>query len=203
MPHTLELERGTALVLVAHPDDETIWMGGTMLRFPHVRWTVMSLCRSGDADRAPKFRRACGRYGARAIISDLEDEGVIGVRASVPAIRSRIRRAVGARRFTYLFTHGYNGEYGHPRHRGVHRAAKMMLAARTLRAESTFYFAYRFDEKKGSCLPERRAPFIVRLRPAEHRAKKAIVENMYGFSSASFESTSSAAIETFTAHTHA
>ena len=63
-----------ALVIVAHPDDETIWMGGTILKNKNWKWTILSLCRKNDADREPKFMEVCSFYGAEGIISDLDDE---------------------------------------------------------------------------------------------------------------------------------
>ncbi len=35
------------LLLVAHPDDETIFCGGTMLCFPDCAWTVISMTDDG------------------------------------------------------------------------------------------------------------------------------------------------------------
>ena len=43
-----------ALIIVAHPDDETIWMGGTILKYTELEWTIYSLCRASDKDREPK-----------------------------------------------------------------------------------------------------------------------------------------------------
>ena len=62
------------LVVVAHPDDETIWMGGTLLKNSE-KWDtiIFSLCRKYDIDRAPKFKRACGIFSAKPFMSDLED----------------------------------------------------------------------------------------------------------------------------------
>ena len=62
-----------ALVIVAHPDDETIWMGGYILRYTDWDWTVVSLCRVNDEDREPRFRNVCNLFGAESYIFDLDD----------------------------------------------------------------------------------------------------------------------------------
>ena len=63
------------LIAVAHPDDETIWMGGTLLK-NKVRWNtrIISLCRRDDEDRAPKFKKICDIYNSKSFMSDLEDD---------------------------------------------------------------------------------------------------------------------------------
>ena len=37
-------------VIVAHPDDETLWAGGTILNHPSWHWFVACLCRGNDQD---------------------------------------------------------------------------------------------------------------------------------------------------------
>ena len=79
-----------ALVIVAHPDDETIWMGGTILKNPKVNWTIFSLCRRSDRDRAPKFFKVCKIYKAKAIITDLDDEDKLTIRQTIPVIKKLV-----------------------------------------------------------------------------------------------------------------
>jgi len=53
---------GNCAVIVAHPDDETLWAGGTILMHPEVRWTIVALCRKSDRDRAGRFARAIEEF---------------------------------------------------------------------------------------------------------------------------------------------
>jgi LmbE family N-acetylglucosaminyl deacetylase len=49
------MDKKTVAIIVAHPDDETLWADGTILEHPEWQCYIVSLCRKGDPDRAPKF----------------------------------------------------------------------------------------------------------------------------------------------------
>jgi len=148
----------TALVVVAHPDDETIWCGGTMLMHPEREWVVLSLCRALDKDREPKFRQACKTLNARCAISDLEDEHPEKKLASLEEVKQRMRAMLAGLKlgtsFDFIFTHGPNGEYGHNRHVEVHLAVKEMLQSKELSAKKVYFFSYKLADKGFYCVAD-------------------------------------------------
>src|SRR5674476_426209 len=60
-------------VIVAHPDDETLWAGGTMLSHPSWNWFIVCLSRKSDKERATKFYDALKIFKAEGIMGDLDD----------------------------------------------------------------------------------------------------------------------------------
>src|SRR3989338_1381841 len=188
----LELkDNSTALCIVAHPDDETIWMGGTMARYKNLDWTIFVLCRESDPDRMPKFKRVAKDYfGAEGIICDLEDDGIMKARESVPEIKKIIKKRLKKRKFDYIFTHASWGEYGHVRHKGVHQGVKELLREGIINAPEIFYFSYKLDEEKKIAVPKEGSPIQLEISAKELQAKRNVIKEWYGFRPSSFENRS-------------
>lgn len=184
-----------ALVIVAHPDDETIWMGGMILNSKDIDWTIFCLCRGDDPIRAPRFKKACEYYNARGLISDLEDKGLLNIEKSLPEIKKRVIDNFADEKFEYIFTHDYNGEYGHERHTAVHIAVKELAKEKIITCKKLFFFSYKLEQNTISNSPS--SNFSFELNKQISADKKGVIEKIYGFSKDSFESKLCLPKETF------
>lgn len=183
------------LVVVAHPDDEVIWIGGTILRHRSWEWQILSLCRADDPDREPRFHSAADALGAAAFISDLDDSPILApLSPDLHEITGRISLLVPSE-FNLIFTHGASGEYTrHERHEQVHRAVKHMVAAGKLRGE-LLSFAYEDCGGKHDPRPDEGADIRVALCAEQFADKQHLVRDIYGFGEGSFEFRSAGPVE--------
>ncbi len=193
----LSLKPGTALVIVAHPDDETIWMAGTIMANPQVQWTIFSLCRAKDPDRAPKFQKACEWYNAKPIISDLEDEWKMKLDESIPEIEKRILNELPEKKFDSIFTHNENGEYGHVRHQGVCLAVKKLMGEGKIFVNNIFHFSYSKDASGLFAKPNMESEYFFELPKNIFQKKLDAIHALYGFGKETFEYRSCSNKETF------
>jgi LmbE family N-acetylglucosaminyl deacetylase len=176
-----------AVVIVAHPDDETIWCGGLILQHPDWDWTIMSLCRADDPDRAPKFKKVCQIYGAEAIMTDLDDSSVLQPIDPRTDIGRRIVRSTEDTSWDLCVTHGQNGEYGHLRHRQIHSEVLRLVTENRLQCRELWAFAYDCDSATSRCSAATWGEKRVELTARQLSEKKRIVHEEYGYARVSFE----------------
>jgi LmbE family N-acetylglucosaminyl deacetylase len=184
-------------VIVAHPDDETMWAGGAILMHPTWRWDIHALCRGSDPDRAPRFRQALARLGASGRIADLED-GPDQIPLPDALVEQQVLSLVGGSRFDVLVTHSPNGEYTtHRRHIETSNAVAVLWRSGRIETGELWFFAY---EDGGGAHPPRA------LADAHHRTelprqiwqeKYAIIREVYGFAADSWEARTTPKTEAF------
>lgn len=174
-------------VVVAHPDDETLWAGGLLLSHPEWLPFVVTLCRGSDPERAPKFLSALGRFNAQGVMGDLDDSPD---QAPLPAtlVRDTILSLLPECNFDLLITHAPHGEYTrHRRHEEVSRAVRVLWKRGDLRAGQLWQFAYDDRGATGSPRPSENADFRFPLSDALWDRKSAIITEVYGFGTDSWE----------------
>jgi len=187
----------SAVVVVAHPDDETLWAGGIILAHPHVRWHVISVTRASDRDRAPRFHAALAALGATGDIADLDDGP--DQRPLPPGpLALTIAAMLPDTHVDLLLTHGPAGEYTrHRRHEEVCRAVVSLWSEGLAWAGSLWLFAYR-DTGPGTVpLPDATADLHYYLDPSLYARKTQIITGVYGFAPDSWEARAVSQVEAF------
>lgn len=109
------------LLLVAHPDDETIFFGGIVQQNPksfHIVCVTDGNADGRGSERKKEFEKACVLLGADSFeMWDFPD--IYEQRLDQGSLQTKIK-TLGA--FDEVFTHCPYGEYGHPHHQDVSRA---------------------------------------------------------------------------------
>jgi LmbE family N-acetylglucosaminyl deacetylase len=194
---TKELLIKNASVIVAHPDDETLWAGGIILMHPEVNWTILTLCRLSDPDRSPKFNKAMNALGAKGVMGDLDD-GPEQIPLNGHEIQCAIKELLPSDSFDLIITHGPKGEYTrHRRHEEVGKAVMALRENEKLFAGEIWRFAY--EDGDGKHLPQaaQDADLKIKLPGKVWQKKYGIITKIYGFAPDSFEAKTTPKQEAF------
>ena len=193
----IEENAANCVVIVAHPDDETLWAGGTILLNPQIQWSIVSLCRKSDRDRSPKFARAVERFGAAGFIGDLDD-GPEQTPLFFDEIEQAVLSLLPSREFDLVLTHSLSGEYTrHLRHEETAAAVLGLLQDGRISAKMLWMFAYEDGEKEYLPRAITSADKAAELPDRIWRKKYNIITKIYGFGADSFEATTCPRQEAF------
>jgi LmbE family N-acetylglucosaminyl deacetylase len=174
-------------VIVAHPDDETLWAGGIILMHPQWRCFIFSLCRAFDPDRAPKFKTALAYLGASGTMADMDDNPE-QYPLSMHELQQAIMTSIDSSLYDLILTHGPRGEYTqHRRHEEVSQAVLELVQGGQIRCRELWQFAY--EDGGGQYAPraDAQASFTVSLPDDIWKRKCEIITEIYGFAPKSWE----------------
>jgi len=173
--------RKRAAVVVAHPDDETLWCGGYILAHPEYDWRVVTLCRASDPDRAPKFRRVLEQLGALGEMADLDD-GPDQVQLPIEQVQGTIVNLLVGNSYSLILTHGPRGEYTrHRRHEECCRSVVELWRSGSIATNRLWLFAY--EDGGHAYLPRVRDDADRRDMLAENLwlEKRRLITDVYGY----------------------
>ena len=115
----LSLDETNKLMIVAHPDDETIWGGGHLLEGGYF---VVCITNGENEIRKEEFLRAVKESGNIPLILSYPDKE-FGMRSRwwgyIDDITTDIKTILSFKKWDIVVTHNLEGEYGHIHHKMV------------------------------------------------------------------------------------
>lgn len=119
------------LVIVAHPDDETLFFAGLLLTKPEENWKLIVVT-DGNADKRGKERRHELEQATKHLgienFEQLDFPDIYENRLDVDRLQKILAKEIETTR--QVFTHGPVGEYGHPHHQDVSFAVHKCFAGK-------------------------------------------------------------------------
>jgi len=185
------------VIIVAHPGDETLWAGGTMLLHPDSNWTVVTVCRAKDQDNALKFSKAMEAFGAKGEIGPVEESNDMSP-LNEREIQNTIAPLLPMEKFNLVITHSIWGEYTRNlRHEEIGKAVLTLRDVGRLPAMEIRSFAYEDGGGKYPPRHSRDADIITNLTEDIWQKKYEILTKIYGFAPESFEAKTAPRKEAF------
>lgn len=112
----LELDKYNNLMIVAHPDDETIWGGAHLIEDDYL---VVCLTNGRNKTRKNEFYKALAYSNDCAMIRNYPDK-VYGIRDDWSNVENKIKEDIRTlleyKKWDTVVTHNPEGEYGHQHH---------------------------------------------------------------------------------------
>lgn len=192
----------TVAIIVAHPDDETLWAGGTILSHPTWKCFIVSLCRGSDPDRAPRFYEALKILKSEGIMGDLDDSA-----DQVPLVKDEVEQAIlgllPQKHYDLIISHNPSGEYTkHIRHEEVGGAVINLWNTDKILTSEIRLFAYEDGQKTYYPKPMQNAAIYLPLTKRIWHRKFNIITKTYGFEKESWEAKTTPLAEAFWHFTH-
>lgn len=192
----MEKQKSVA-VIVAHPDDETLWAGGTLLSHPEWQVYVATLCRGDDKDRAPKFFHVLRELNATGNMGNLDDSPEL-LPLDVSQIKQYILDLLPDISFDLVITHHPKGEYTrHLRHEETSMAVIQLWQEGSIETKELWCFAYEDGDRAYYPRPVLTADLVYPLDKEIWLNKYRLVTEVYGFESTSWEAQTTPQTESF------
>jgi LmbE family N-acetylglucosaminyl deacetylase len=192
-----EISYKSVACIVAHPDDETLWAGGTILSHPEWKCFVVCLSRKSDAERAEKFQLALKELHSEGLMGDLDD-GPEQKPLNEADLERTILALLPKTTFDLVITHHPNGEYTrHRRHEEISQAVITLWENGKIASNELMTFAYEDGNKEYFPKADTKAPVINTLSDENWEQKYWIIREIYGFEANSWEAKTTPRAEAF------
>lgn len=132
------IDQTSQLMIVAHPDDETLWGGGHLSQG---HWFVVCLTNGDNSTRAREYRKVLNHLGVKGIILSYPDL-TNGQRDDWTSVKSDmlkdLQTVIQYKKWEMIVTHNPEGEYGHIHHQMT--SARVTSVTQQLNQFSQLYY---------------------------------------------------------------
>lgn len=170
----LKLNKTDKLMIVAHPDDETLWGGGHMLEGGYL---VVCFTNESNPVRKAEFEAVIKDSGNKGIILDYPDQkkGVKNKwKKDRKGIISDINLLLSYKDWSLVVTHNPEGEYGHIHHKMLNQMTTVEYHT-IYQDDNLYYFGRIYDEVE----LEERAALMQQLPKNVYKKKQQMLKRFY------------------------
>lgn len=193
----IRLSIKNVLVIVAHPDDETLWAGGTILGHPSWKCFILCMSRQNDAERALKFYNALKVLKSDGVMGDMDD-GPDQEPLDEKKVQQVILQLLPKNHFDLIISHNPSGEYTrHLRHEEVGKAVIKLWKTAKISANELWSFAYQDGNKSYYPIAVEKATIYHTLTRSIWLKKYSLLHEVYGFDKNSWEAETTPKAEAF------
>jgi len=190
-------------IIVAHPDDETLWAGGTILSNPNWQCFIACLCRVSDTERAMNFFNALKIYKSEGMMADLDDSPEQNA-LNITEVENAILSILPKKKFDLIISHDPGGEYTrHIRHEEVSEAVINLWYTGKISSAQLWTFAYTDSNKQHYPAAIETASIYNTLTKQIWLRKHKLLTDTYGFEKKSWEAKTTPLVESFWRFTNA
>jgi LmbE family N-acetylglucosaminyl deacetylase len=184
-------------VIVAHPVDETLWAGGTILNHPQHKWFIVCLSWASDLDCAHRFYSALKALKAEGVMGNMDDE-LDQLPLDDKVIETEILKLLPNNHFDIILTHNSASDnICHLQHEDVNRIVTALWLNGKISAKELWTFCFEDANKNYFAPIGRNANITENLSEAVWAKKYDIITEIYGFDSNSCEAKTTPTIEAF------
>ena len=143
------------LMIVAHPDDETIWGGAHLMKG---NYTVLCITNGNNKKRKAEFNQVMKKAGSKGMILSFPDK-TNGKRDNWKSckkeIKNKIKKVIDSKDWDEIITHNPNGEYGHIHHKMVSKFVTNLLKSEKKTKQLIYFGRYTKRAKKADLKKEK------------------------------------------------
>ncbi len=186
-----------ALVIVAHPEDEILWVGGMIMMHPNWNWRIVSVCQDINRTQRSRFLESLQQLGSSGFMVNMSSDSksdVFGKNTMHNAFRSAMENTS----YDVLITHSPLSESRQQVGNGhVGEAALSLWQQKELKIGQMWMFAYANGDESSLPRAIETADIVVRLASDMWNRKCDLLRQVYHFTTDSLQVRTAPATEAF------